>query len=191
MRAVHIFLIFIITFTPAATADTLCRPDEVVYFSCGIENSKKIVSLCGNKKFEFLHAANEEQLNKEVWLQYRFGVPGKLELVYPEQKYESLNKFKATYTRNLPGTTSSLFFVTHGIVYSVNVWEIWLEESDTDNSFYGVVVMDESSFFGRAQKSDNVLSKERKKIEVRLRCAHKPILGSEYNSIVHALDVNK
>lgn len=49
------------------------------------------------------------------------------------------------------GITSALFFVTHGFVYSVDVWQSWLQKCDTDDSFCGVTVSNEPSFFGRTQ----------------------------------------
>ena len=196
MRTFQFFVIAIAAFTTTATASemTLCNPKEVVYFSCKIKNSEKIVSLCGSKYSEYFDAADKLRINNNVWFQYRFGAPGKVELAYPEQKKESLKKFKAAYTKNLPGTTSSIFFVNNGIVYSVDVWEILIENDDNsviDNSFYGVVVMDEPSFFGRSPKSDQDSSKKQRKMEVRLPCAIKPTIGPEYGSVVFALDINK
>lgn len=61
--------------------NTLCREDEAVYFSCNIENSKKIASLCGD-----IGTAN--------WVQFRMGEPHDLNVIYPRDKQNSLSKFQ-------------------------------------------------------------------------------------------------
>jgi hypothetical protein len=76
----------VIVMSEVARADsaTHCKSGETDFFSCSIANSRKVVSLCGNR---------EEETNELSWLQYRFGVIGRPELVYPASKDASLNKF--------------------------------------------------------------------------------------------------
>src|SRR5476649_2938273 len=70
---------------------TLCKPDEIVYFSCKIKSSSKIASLCGSPLREF----STDSLLQDGWLQYRFGKPnGKPEFIYPAVKRDSIRNFK-------------------------------------------------------------------------------------------------
>src|SRR5258705_13278099 len=63
---------------------SLCVKGEKVVFSCRVKRSNKIVSLCSSAK-----------LTKNAgYLQYRFGVPGKTELVFPKDRSQSLKLFK-------------------------------------------------------------------------------------------------
>ena len=59
----------------AANTDTHCLANEHVYFSCGIDGSDKVVSLCGGMKD-----------SQPSWLQYRFGAIGHTELTYPKAR---------------------------------------------------------------------------------------------------------
>src|SRR6187401_870618 len=68
-------------------AGTLCEQTEKIVFSCPIVNSRKIVSLCSSK-----------ELTKEKgYLQYRFGVPGKIELEFPNQREQTPKAFKYSH----------------------------------------------------------------------------------------------
>lgn len=62
---------------------THCVAGEEVFFSCVIRDSNKAVSLCGET----------DESAAPVWLQYRFGVPGRAELVFPLDKAGSLQQF--------------------------------------------------------------------------------------------------
>ena len=76
----------IIVMSDLARADsaTHCKSDETNFFSCSIAGSKKVVSLCGHRK---------ERAYELSWLQYRFGVIGRPELIYPAKRDGSLTKF--------------------------------------------------------------------------------------------------
>lgn len=63
-------------------ADTHCTPDEKVVFSCSV--GKKTVSICSSPKFS----------PTQGYLQYRFGVPGKVEMTFPEAKVHPKGKFE-------------------------------------------------------------------------------------------------
>ena len=56
---------------PAFAAPTLCAANEQVIFSCS--TGAHTASICASKN-----------LSKDAAMQYRFGKPGSLELVYPE-----------------------------------------------------------------------------------------------------------
>jgi hypothetical protein len=74
---------------PAAHSQTHCGRGEDTEFSCKIKGSAKLASLCSGD----LDSGQPD----ERWLQYRFGVPGKIELRYPEQKAGSLQRFEGVY----------------------------------------------------------------------------------------------
>jgi hypothetical protein len=76
----------VIVISDLARADsaTHCKSDETNFFTCSIANSRKVVSLCGDR---------EEGTYNLYWLQYRFGVIGLPELIYPASKAGSLSKF--------------------------------------------------------------------------------------------------
>jgi len=63
-------------------AETHCIPDEKVVFSCSV--GKKTVSICSSPKFSVT----------DGYLQYRFGVPGKVEMTFPEAKIHPKGKFE-------------------------------------------------------------------------------------------------
>jgi len=67
-----------------AASSTHCKSSEIDFFSCAIADSNKVVSLCGNR----------DQKTKEIsWLQYRFGLIGHPEMIYPATQHGSLSKF--------------------------------------------------------------------------------------------------
>src|ERR1041385_3044873 len=66
---------------------SLCAKDEKVIFSCPLMRSAKMVSLCSSPK-----------LTKDAgYLQYRFGLPGKIELEFPDHRADSLKVFKYSH----------------------------------------------------------------------------------------------
>src|SRR5258706_2400818 len=56
--------------------NSLCAKDERLIFSCPVKRAAKIVSVCASK----------DLTNDHGYLQYRFGVPGKIELAYPQDR---------------------------------------------------------------------------------------------------------
>jgi hypothetical protein len=62
---------------------THCEREEEVFFSCEIEDSGKTVSLCGRS----------DEFASPVWAQYRFGVVGRAELIFPSSTDDSLDRF--------------------------------------------------------------------------------------------------
>jgi len=81
-------------------AGSLCEKDEKVVFSCPIKRPAKIVSLCSSK-----------ELTKERgYLQYRFGLPGKIQLELPKQREQSQTAFNYShYFRGQYDQTEILF----------------------------------------------------------------------------------
>src|SRR5438128_10829064 len=57
-------------------SNSLCAKDERIIFSCITKRAAKIVSLCASK----------DLTNDRGYLQYRFGLPGKIELEFPKSR---------------------------------------------------------------------------------------------------------
>lgn len=89
-------------------ADTHCQANEVVYFSCKIANSQKVVSLCGG----------DLSKPESFWLQYRFGILGKPELIFPPERKDSSEKFKGEVLRG-GLRLESISFKNNGVTYAV------------------------------------------------------------------------
>ena len=88
---------------------TLCEQAEKIVFSCPIVNSRKIVSLCSSK-----------ELTKEKgYLQYRFGVPGKIELEFPNQREQTQKAFKYSHYFRAQVDTTDISFVNGDTEYDV------------------------------------------------------------------------
>lgn len=87
-----------------AAEDTLCGTDETVVFSCHV--GKKIVSLCRP-------AAGEKALV------YRFGAPGRPELVFPESGHVGGPGFTRWEAVRFGGGTTSVSFQRGEYRYSV------------------------------------------------------------------------
>src|SRR6478672_5689557 len=67
--------------------NTLCAKDERVIFSCPVKRPAKIVSVCAAKNLT----------SDQGYLQYRFGLPGKIELEYPKDRKGTQEKFQYTH----------------------------------------------------------------------------------------------
>jgi hypothetical protein len=89
--------------------NTLCAKDERVIFSCPVKRPAKIVSVCASKDL----AADRG------YLQYRFGLPGKIELEYPKDRVGTQQKFKYNHYFRAQFDTTSLGFTIDGYEYSV------------------------------------------------------------------------
>ena len=67
--------------------NTLCAKDERIIFSCPVKRPAKIVSVCASKDLASDHG----------YLQYRFGLPGKIELEFPKDRTGTQQKFQYTH----------------------------------------------------------------------------------------------
>ena len=84
------FLLLLATQTSLVTAEpTLCAKNDEVFFSCVLDSSGKIVSLCGDKRIR-----TPDRDADEMYLVYRFGRVGAIELEYPRSSEGSIEKFK-------------------------------------------------------------------------------------------------
>lgn len=112
-RLLFSILIFILS-APIATAagkpeNTLCRPDEQVFFSCRLQQGKKIVSLCGSTGLKA----------QQGYLKYRFGVPGKLELEFPASSKDTQKRFRYVHYARYKVERTAVTFDNNGYRYTV------------------------------------------------------------------------
>jgi hypothetical protein len=103
---------------PAQAAGSLCDSAEQTFFSCPIKNSSKIVSVCGKGSG-----------SSEGYLQYRFGLPGKIEFEYPANRSGSTKLFGWDSRAHADVADDWLWFKNGGFVYSIFV----VEDHDTPN----------------------------------------------------------
>ena len=81
--------VVMLMFPCVGLSQTLCRAEEIDYFSCETTANQKIVSVCGN--------ITDGEITGESWLQYRFGKKGAIELLYPSKASGSVEKFEGNY----------------------------------------------------------------------------------------------
>jgi hypothetical protein len=167
MKLAYVLVLSIIALSPAraVAADSLCRVGEAVLFSCKIANSKKFVSLCGSTYKD----PSTSELKDGFWLQYRFGVLGRPELVYPETKKNSLDTFQAEYHHPYQAFLYSLTFQIGSFSYGIHYWS-------TDDPFYGVMVFE--------QPKPGSIQTPR---ELKLPCESMPDTHMDFFSIVSDL----
>ena len=130
---VRLFLLSVVLYaiTNSGNAATHCKPGEIVYFSCSIKGSSKVVSLCGNG-----FKAPTYERNESAWLQYRFGRLGsKLELEYPKVRANSLSHFSGEYQHPYQAFIRGISFQI-----STTRYEVALNQFEGGNFFYGIYV---------------------------------------------------
>lgn len=102
-------LLFVMVSTSYAATQTLCEPNETVAFSCVLKKPKKIVSICTSRKLS----------ESTGYVQYRFGLPGKIEFVFPGKREGSQDRFVySRYTRPMVSRIS-LSFKSNGYDYEI------------------------------------------------------------------------
>jgi hypothetical protein len=89
--------------------NTLCAKDERVIYSCPVKRPAKIVSICASKNLT----------SDQGYLQYRFGLPGKIELEYPTDRKGTQQKFQYTHYFRARFDLTSINFNLDGYEYSV------------------------------------------------------------------------
>ena len=88
---------------------SLCGKGEKVVFSCSVKGSSRIVSLCSSIKLT----------KTEGYLQYRFGLPGKIELEYPKERAGSLKQFEYSHYFRAQVDRTTISFSVNGYSYSI------------------------------------------------------------------------
>lgn len=89
--------------------NSLCAKDERVIFSCPIRRPAKIVSIC----------ASRDLTSDRGYLQYRFGLPGKIELEYPKARTGTQSKFQYTHYFRAQFDLTEISFNINGYEYQV------------------------------------------------------------------------
>ena len=89
--------------------NTLCARDERVIFGCVLKQPAKIVSICASKNLT----------NETGYLQYRFGLPGKIELEFPKDRTGTHQKFEYNHYFRARVDLTEINFTIDGVNYSV------------------------------------------------------------------------
>ena len=125
---------------------TLCAKDERVIFACLLKQPAKIVSVCAAK----------DLTSETGYLQYRFGLPGKIELEFPKDRAGTQQKFEYTHYFRARVDLTEINFTVDGVSYSV--FDDYQGEEKPEVSEQGVTI----NWPGTNKK------------EVRLICRTKP-----------------
>lgn len=96
-------LIIVSLFPVFVAAGTLCSADEDAVFSC--EAKRKVYEICASKNLSATSG----------YMQYRAGVNGKVEFIYPVQRVTPAGKFRFT----LLARGAQLSFRNDGFVYEI------------------------------------------------------------------------
>ena len=89
--------------------NTLCARDERVIFSCPIKRPAKIVSVCASK----------DLTSERGYIQYRFGLPAKVELEFPKERNGSQQKFQYSHYFRARVDLTEISFTINGYEYQV------------------------------------------------------------------------
>jgi hypothetical protein len=89
--------------------NSLCAKDERIIFSCPVKRPAKIVSVCASK----------DLTSERGYLQYRFGLPGKIELEYPKDRNGTQQKFHYKHYFRAQFDLTEIGFTIDGYEYSV------------------------------------------------------------------------
>jgi hypothetical protein len=92
-----------------AETKTLCAADERVIFSCVLRQPAKIVSMCASK----------DLTNEKGYLQYRFGMPEKIELEFPQDRTNTQRQFEYSHYFRARVDMTEINFTVNGVSYSV------------------------------------------------------------------------
>src|SRR5256714_4151387 len=89
--------------------NSLCAKDERVIFSCPIKRPAKIASVCASK----------DLTSDRGYLQYRFGLPGKIELEFPKDRTGTQQKFQYTHYFRAQVDLTEISFNINGYEYQI------------------------------------------------------------------------
>jgi len=88
---------------------TLCEKGERIIFSCPVRRPAKIVSLCSSK----------DLTSDRGYLQYRFGLPEKIELEFPKDRTGAQGKFQYTHYFRAQFDLTEISFSINGYEYQI------------------------------------------------------------------------
>jgi len=127
MKRVLLIITMLFAQTVAA-GSSLCADNEKTYFSCSAGPERKLASLCGSKSLQ----------RPNSYLQYRFGTQKKLELVFPDDKKNSLVKFDYYHYFRFQTDRTYISFINKGTSYTI--FTDYDGESGTPTQQSGVTV---------------------------------------------------
>src|SRR5437588_11481752 len=88
---------------------TMCETGERIIFSCPVKRPVKIVSLCASK----------DLTSERGYLQYRFGLPGQIELEFPKDRKGTQQQFHYTHYFRAQFDLTEITFAINGYEYQV------------------------------------------------------------------------
>lgn len=88
---------------------SLCAANEQIIFNCSLKKPAKMVSLC----------ASRDLSKTRGYLQYRFGVPGKIELEFPKDRQRTQQAFRYKHYFRAQVDMTSISFSVADYEYSV------------------------------------------------------------------------
>ena len=127
-----------------SSAASLCEKSETIFFSCILEN-KKIVSLCGD--------GDNLSNPKTGYIQYRFGSPSNMEMMYPKKHTPPVGIFfKSDNSGGSVTTANEVFF-------NIGNYKYILGYAEVNNGYLAVVKgKDEQQvFFKRCDKKQPII----------------------------------
>jgi hypothetical protein len=95
--------------TATPSTQSLCAGTEHIVFNCSIKHTAKLVSLCASKDFG----------KDRGYLQYRFGVPGKIELEFPRTKSNNQQQFHYSHYFRYQVDLTEISFNIDGYEYQI------------------------------------------------------------------------
>jgi len=93
----------------ALQANSLCASNERIIFSCPLKKPARIVSLCASKNLT----------SDRGYLQYRFGMPGKIDLEFPQDRTGTQQKFQYTHYFRAQVDQTEISFTNNGYDYAI------------------------------------------------------------------------
>jgi hypothetical protein len=115
--------------SPAALQpNSLCSRNERIIFSCPIKRPAKIVSVCASK----------DLTSERGYIQYRFGLPAKVELEFPKERPGSQQKFHYIHYFRAKVDLTEISFTINGYEYQVT--DDYNGEEKRAQSIQGVMV---------------------------------------------------
>ena len=93
----------------ALRANSLCLMDEHIIFSCAVKRTGKIISLCASK----------DLAKERGYLQYRFGLPGRVELEFPKSRTGTQQQFRYSHYFRAQVDLTEISFSINGYQYQV------------------------------------------------------------------------
>ena len=112
----------------ALQPNSLCARDERIIFSCPVKKPAKIVSLCASKNLTA----------DQGYLQYRFGLPGKVELEFPKERIGTQQKFQYTHYFRAQVDLTEISFSNNGYEYQIT--DDYNGEEKPAQSIQGIMV---------------------------------------------------